>query len=105
MSTVVSELPEASDLPSGAKAMLQIVEVAFREWISLPVAGSHRRIVWSELAEARVLLSGDQQTDITESPCPVKERTCLPVVGSQSRMVLSALAEANILPSGDQEME
>ena len=68
---------------------------------SLPVAGSQTRIVWSRLAEASLLPSGEKATEDACRPWPRRVRSALPVAGSHRRTVPSLWVEASEFPSGE----
>ena len=52
--------------------------------------------VVSELAEARVLLSGLKATEVTASVCPLNMASDLPLLSSQKMTEVSTLAEARV---------
>src|SRR5438445_4931769 len=103
---IPSSPTEANVLPSGDQATKPTLDSRpSNRRTSLPVAGSHRRIVLSSLAEASVLPSGDQANDLTCWLGPASWQTSLPVAGSHRRIgFLSGNAPryaANSLPEAN----
>src|SRR6266702_1509799 len=68
---------------------------------SAPVETSHRRIVPSQLADAKYLPSGENARALMGPSCPRKITSSCPVETSHRRIVLSQLADAKDLPSGE----
>src|SRR5262249_35298001 len=100
--TVPSALAEASVLPSGAKAHVQMmlawpVNVMRR----LPVSASHSLSCRSRPAVATVFSSGENAAKCTSSVWPVKVTFSWPVATSHSFAVLSPLAVSSVLPSAE----
>src|SRR5262249_53067960 len=92
-----SKLPEATRLPSGAKATEKTRPLCpVRVRSASPVAQSQRQTLWFHPPETRSLPLGEHATEET-SPGQGRRRTSFTVPTSQTRTVWSRLAEATIL--------
>ena len=65
--------------------------------------GFHNRTVLSPLPLASMVPSGEKQTLVTESVCPMRVFKCCPVAGFHNRSVLSPLPLASMVPSGEKQ--
>src|SRR5262249_51381227 len=97
-----SQLPLASVLPSGEKAIVQTQPPwPARDFLSRAVAVSQSRTSLSPLPLASVALSGEKASAETLNGWPFSWCRSLPVARSQIRICLSAPVEASSLPSGE----
>src|SRR5262245_26926881 len=97
-----SQLPLASVLPSGEKAIVQTQPPwPARDRRSRPVAVSQSRTSLSPLPLDSVELSGEKASAETLNGWFFIWCRSLPVARSQTRICLSAPAEASSLPSGE----
>src|SRR5262249_33392788 len=97
---------ETRVLPSGLKARRDTRERSApgcnKRRRVVPLATSHRRMVWSQAPEARVLPSGVNASALTSPVCPSSRRICLPVSASQRVIAWSLISPAaRILPLGE----
>ena len=101
--TVPSSHPEPKVEPSGEKATLVALPVYRRTADALPEFTSHN-LIDSPAPEARVVPSGEIDTDWTYPSCPSRIRVAA-VVRSHSPTVPSSCPEASVVPSGEKATE
>lgn len=70
-----------------------------------PVFPSQSRTVLSPDAEASLMPSAENTTELMELKCPSRVLMCVPVFPSHSRTVLSVDAEASLEPSSEKVTE
>src|SRR5262249_45234123 len=95
-----SPLAEARCVPSGEKASALTAPLAWIVRVSLVVATSHNRIVWSAPPEANVLPSGERARHQARPLCRSSRRVSWPFWVSQKRTAPSLPAEISVLRSG-----